>query len=77
LATITTRRGSFPRISEKHSNEQLPNELSAVFSELQGTKHLRQAGIRKSFGFPCAIYFSLCLVFSFIKKIGLPLSHPK
>jgi hypothetical protein len=51
-------------IKEKHSNEQLPNELSAVFSELQLSKYLRQAGIRKSFGFSCAYLFQL--VFSLI-----------
>jgi hypothetical protein len=52
-------------INEKHSNEQLPNELSAVFSELQVSKHLRHAGIRKSFGFSCAYLFRLvfCLIF--------------
>ncbi|SNT49044.1 hypothetical protein SAMN05444672_13311 [Bacillus sp. OK838] len=38
-------------IKEKHSNQQLPNELSTVFSELQVSKYLRKAGIRKSFGF--------------------------
>ena len=65
-------------INEKHSNEQLPNELSAVLSELQVTKHLRKAGIRKSFGFSCAYLFQLvfCLIFH-QKKIGLPLSHPR
>ncbi|MGN8845431.1 IS4 family transposase, partial [Niallia sp. HCP3S3_B10] len=51
-------------IKEKHSNEQLPNELSAVFSELQVSKYLRQAGIRKNFGFSCAYLFQL--VFSLI-----------
>lgn len=52
-------------IKEQHSNEQLPNELSSVFSELQVSKHLRQAGIRKSFGFSCAYLFQLvfCLIF--------------
>lgn len=52
-------------IKEKHSNEQLPNELSAVLSELQLSKHLRKAGIRKSFGFSCAYLFQLvfCLIF--------------
>ncbi len=45
--------------NEKHSNEQLPNELSAVFSELQVSKYLRQVGIRKSFGFSCAYLFQL------------------
>ncbi|MBD1382387.1 IS4 family transposase [Metabacillus arenae] len=52
-------------IKEQYSNEQLPNELSSVFTELQVSKHLRQAGIRKSFGFSCTYLFQLvfCLIF--------------
>ena len=49
-------------IKEKHSNDQLPNELSAVFSELQISKHLRKAGIPKTFGFHVPIYFNLFFV---------------
>ena len=49
-------------IKEKHSNEQLPNELSAVLSELQLTKYLRKATIRKTFAFHVLICFSLCSV---------------
>jgi hypothetical protein len=51
-------------INEKESNKQLPNELSSVLNELQLTKHLRQAGIKKGFGFSCAYLFQL--VFSLI-----------
>ena len=58
-------RGAFLMINENHSNEQLPNELSAVFSELQLLKHLRQAGIRKSFGFSCAYLFQLVFTLIF------------
>jgi hypothetical protein len=51
-------------IKEKHSNEQLPNELSTVFAELQVSKFLRQSGIQRGFGFSCAYLFKL--VFSLI-----------
>jgi hypothetical protein len=62
---LPQRRGAFLMINENHSNEQLPNELLAVLTELQITKHLRKAGIRKSFGFSCAYLFQLvfCLIF--------------
>lgn len=44
---------------------QLPKELDSVFSELEMKKHLRQAGIKKSFGFSCSYLFQLvfCLIF--------------
>ncbi|MCM3800543.1 IS4 family transposase, partial [Caldibacillus thermoamylovorans] len=40
-------------------------ELDSVFSELEINKHLRQAGIKKSFGFSCSYLFQLifCLIF--------------
>jgi hypothetical protein len=59
---LPQRRGAFPMINENHSNEQLPNELSAVFSELKLSKHLRQAGIRKALAFHVLICFSLFLL---------------
>jgi hypothetical protein len=65
---LPQRRGAFPMINENHSNEQLPNELSAVFSELKLSKHLRQAGIRKSFGFSCAYLFQLVFTLIFHQK---------
>ena len=55
-------------IKKKHSNEQLPNELSAVLSELQLIKHLRKAGIRKKFGFSCTYLFQL--VFSWSRIVA-------
>ncbi|OHR70851.1 hypothetical protein HMPREF3291_06365 [Bacillus sp. HMSC76G11] len=55
-------------INENHSNEKLPNELSAVFSELQLSKHLRKAGIRKSFVFSCAYLFHLVFCLTFHQK---------
>lgn len=64
-------------IKEQHSNEQLPNELSSVFSELQVSKHLRQAGIRKSFGFLCAYLFQLGFCLIFHQKNRFTLVHPK
>ncbi len=59
-------------IIEKDSNEQLPNERSALFSELQLSKHLRKAGIRKSFGFSCAYLFQLVTRISYgLNRKGL------
>ncbi len=44
---------------------QLPKELTAAFSEFEILKHLRQAGIQKTFGFTCSYLFQLifCLIF--------------
>ena len=48
-------------IKEKHSNEQLPNELSTVFSELQVSKYCVKQVFEKALGFHVPIYFSLFL----------------
>lgn len=52
-------------IDQNPSNNQLPNELQSVFSELDILKHLRKAGITKAFGFSCSYLFQLvfCLIF--------------
>jgi hypothetical protein len=52
-------------ISKNGQNKQLPNELTSTFKELQVLKHLRKAGITKSFGFSCGFLFQLifCLIF--------------
>ncbi|MGF6947810.1 hypothetical protein QF028_000303 [Neobacillus sp. B4I6] len=52
-------------ITNNHLNKQLPNELTSTFKELQVLKHLRKAGITKSFGFSCAYLFQViyCLIF--------------
>jgi hypothetical protein len=52
-------------IDQNQQNNQLPKELNSVFSELEILKHLRQAGIKKSFGFTCSYLFQLvfCLIF--------------
>lgn len=52
-------------IDQNHPNNQLPNELRSVFSELEIFKHLRKAGITKTFGFSCSYLFQLvfCLIF--------------
>ena len=52
-------------ISNNGQNKQLPNELTSTFKELQVLKHLRKAGITKSFGFSCGFLFQLifCLIF--------------
>jgi hypothetical protein len=52
-------------ITNNDQNKQLPIELSSTFKELQVLKHLRKAGITKSFGFSCAYLFQIifCLIF--------------
>lgn len=52
-------------ITNKGQDKQLPNELTSTFKELKVLKHLRKAGITKSFGFSCAYLFQLifCLIF--------------
>lgn len=52
-------------IAKKGLNNQLPKEIKATFDELGVLKHLRSAGIKKTFGFSCASLFQLvfCLVF--------------
>jgi len=52
-------------INRNSQFNQLPKELDSVFSELEINKHLRQAGIKKSFGFSCSYLFQLifCLIF--------------
>ena len=52
-------------INEKHSYEQLPNELSAVISKLQLLKHLRKQAFEKALAFRAPICFKLvfCLIF--------------
>jgi hypothetical protein len=52
-------------IANNEQNKQLPNELKSVFKELKLLKHLRNAGISKSFGFSSSYLFQLifCLIF--------------
>jgi len=52
-------------ITDNSPNKQLPTELTFIFKELKVLKHLRRAGITKSFGFSCAYIFQLifCLIF--------------
>ncbi|MEC1723104.1 IS4 family transposase [Schinkia azotoformans] len=52
-------------IDQNSQYNQLPKELNSVFSELKINKHLRHAGIKKSFGFGCTYLFQLifCLIF--------------
>jgi len=52
-------------ITNNNPNNQLPSELKSAFNELEIFKHLRNAGITKSFGFSCAYLFKLvfCLIF--------------
>jgi hypothetical protein len=52
-------------IANNDQTKQLPNEIKSTFKELKVLKHLRKAGITKSFGFTCAYLFQLifCLIF--------------
>lgn len=52
-------------IANNEQNKQLPNELKSTFKELELLKHLRKAGITKSFGYSCGYLFQLifCLIF--------------
>ncbi|TMN20808.1 IS4 family transposase [Lentibacillus cibarius] len=52
-------------IAKNNPNNQLPKEIKATFKELNVFRHLRNAGITKSFGFSCAYIFQLifCLIF--------------
>lgn len=61
----TNRRGVPYMIAKKGLDNQLPKEIKATFDELGVLKHLRKAGIKKSFGFSCTYLFQLvfCLVF--------------
>ncbi|ALX47495.1 transposase [Lentibacillus amyloliquefaciens] len=51
-------------IAKNNLNNQLPNEIKSTIKELNVLKHLRNAGITKSFGFSCAYIFQL--IFSLI-----------
>lgn len=46
-------------------NNQLPKDLKSIFNELEVSKHLRNAGIQKKFGFSAIWLFQLvfCLIF--------------
>lgn len=60
-------------IEHSNQNNQLPNELKSVFDELEIFKHLRDAGIKKRFGFTCSYLFQVifCLIFHHKKWFGL------
>ena len=45
-------------IAENDQNKQLPNEIKSTFKELNVLKHLRNAGITKSFGFLVPIFLN-------------------
>lgn len=51
-------------IANNNQDKQLPNEIKSTFKELNIFKHLRDAGIKKSFGFSCSYIFQL--IFSLI-----------
>jgi hypothetical protein len=55
-------------IDQKQPNNQLPKELKSAFDELEILKHLRKAGIKKSFGFTCSYLFQLIFSLLFHHK---------
>lgn len=55
-------------IEQKHSHDQLPNEIKPVFQELNVLKHLRDSGFKKKFCFTCAYLFRLVFVLLFHQK---------
>ena len=57
-------------IANKGQKNQLPKEIKSAFDELDILKHLRNAGITKSFGFTCAYLFQLIFCLIFEQKIG-------
>lgn len=50
---------SLIKIAKNGLNKHLPNEIKSTFKELNVLKHLRNAGITKSFGVPVLIIFNL------------------
>lgn len=48
--------------------KQLPQEIKSAFIELKVIKHLRDAGIKKSFGFTCSYLFQVILFLIFQHK---------
>ena len=58
-------------------NNQLPNELHTVFKELEILKHLRNANIKKNFGFTCSYLFQLVFCLIFHHKNWWQLFHSK
>lgn len=49
-------------------NNQLPKELTSVFNELEISKHFRNAGIKKKFGFSAFYLFQLVFTLIFHRK---------
>lgn len=55
-------------IAKNSPKNQLPKEVKSIFKELNVFKHLRGAGITKSFGFPCVYIFQLIFGLIFENK---------
>jgi hypothetical protein len=55
-------------INEKEPYNQLPKEIKPVFQELKVLQHLRNAGLKKKFGFTCSYLFQLVFVLLFHHK---------
>ncbi|MEF2292502.1 hypothetical protein V2W34_10865 [Virgibacillus dokdonensis] len=59
IKTTLPRSVSPTMIVNNDPNKQLPTEVNSLFKELGVLKHLRHAGITKSFGFSSAFIFQL------------------
>lgn len=55
-------------IDEKENNYNIKNQISAMFCEFKISKHLRQSGIRKNFGYSSLKLFTLIFNLIFYKK---------
>lgn len=55
-------------ITKNSQNKQLPNEIATTFKELKVLKHLRKAGITKSFGFTSGFLFQIIFTLIFENK---------
>jgi len=65
--TLPYRRGALhmTMINQTPQENQLPKEIQVAFKELKILQHLRNAGIKKRFGFSCTYLFQIvfCLIF--------------
>ena len=55
-------------IKQIQQQNQLPNEIKPGFKELKVLQHLKTAGFKKKFGFPCSFLFQLVFVLLFHHK---------
>ena len=64
-------------INQEPSINQVPNEIEIGFKELKILTHLKKAGFKKKFGFPCTELFQLVFVLVFHHKNWFQLLESK